>query len=201
MAATPLALLFVFRAPPAGEVSTAEAALVESIVGTVWVRGTDTPVSRFLLADYAVPVGSGLRSSADGRVALRLSSGHSLRLDGSTLVRLLGDDLVALDGGRIYVDSEIDHDNAAALTVTTPLGEVRGARMQVEVRSQDDGLRVRLREGTVELVREGERLSVEEGEELTVDPQGTLTRRELSSDGPEWDWLVDLASPTDPDED
>jgi ferric-dicitrate binding protein FerR (iron transport regulator) len=189
VAAASLTLLFVFRAPPAGEASTAPAAVVESIVGTVWVHGTDTPVSRFLLADHTVPVGSGLRSSGGGRVSLLLSSGHSLKLDRSTQVRLLGDGLVALDDGRIYAASGTDHDDAAELTVTTPFGEVRGVRMQVEVRSQDDGLQVRLREGAVELVREGEELRIGAGEELTVDPQGTVTRRELATDGPEWDWL------------
>jgi ferric-dicitrate binding protein FerR (iron transport regulator) len=168
--------------PPLGDAEATAAARVESIVGIVWVRGTDTPVSRFLLADYAVPVGSGLRSSASGRVSLRLSSGHSLTLETLTQLRLLGGDRVALDHGVIHVDSGPTQDVRAALTITTPRGEIRGSEMQVEIRLEDDGLRLRVRDGEVDLVGRDRVWRVVKGSELTVDPEDTVVRRDLVAD-------------------
>lgn len=169
-AAASLTLLFVLRTPPGESARTTPAATVESLVGTVWVHGTDTPVSRFLLADYAVPVGSGLRSSANGRASLRLSSGHSLTLDPLTQVRLLGGDRLALDGGLVRVDSGRIPGGVAELTVTTPHGDVRGTEMQVEIRLDDDGLRLRVHEGAIDLSRQDGDQHLVKGSELTVGP-------------------------------
>lgn len=190
-AAAALTLLFVLRAPRRGDAQARPAAVVESTVGTVWVRGTDTPVSRFLVADYAIPVGSGLRSSADGRASLRLSSGHSLKLDKLTQIRLLADGRVALDGGRIYVDPGDASEGSAQLTVTTPFGAVRGVGMQVEVHLRDNGMRVLVREGAVEVLRAGGDRRVTGGNELRIDPEGTLSQREIVTDEPEQDWSKD----------
>lgn len=169
-AAASLALWFVLQTPLRENARTRSAAKVESSEGTVWVRGTDTPVSRFLLADYAVPVGSGLRSSANGRASLRLSSGHSLTLDPLTQLRLLGGDRLALDGGLIHVDSGRIRGGIAELTVTTPHGDVRGTEMQVEIRLDDDGLRLRVLEGAIDLLRQDGDQRLVKGRELTVDP-------------------------------
>jgi hypothetical protein len=170
-AAVSLILLFVLRMPLRVDGPLRPAAQVESIEGTVWVRGTDTPVSRFLLAGYAVPVGAGLRSSASGRVSLRLTSGHSLTLESLTQARLLSGDRVALDSGMIHVESRIDVPGGIAeLTVTTPYGSVRGAEMRVEIRLWGDGLWLRVHEGAVNLVRDDGSQHVAKGSELTVGP-------------------------------
>jgi ferric-dicitrate binding protein FerR (iron transport regulator) len=167
-AALSVILLVVLRAPSDDQGTTTPAGMVESLVGTVWVRGTDTPVSRFLREGYAVPVGSGLRSSKNGRTKIRLASGQSLRLDTLTQVRLLGDGRVALDSGTVHVESEEGAEAGDGLTITTPFGEIHEAGARFEVRLQDDGLRIRVHEGAVDLVREDGNRRIEEGSELSI---------------------------------
>jgi len=177
--ATILALIVVVWVPFGVRSVTEPTTVVESMTGTVWVRGTETAVSRFLRVGDDVPLGSGLRSARGGRAAIRLASGHTVRLDTSTEIRILDGGRVALDSGTIHVDSRTDSIAVDALSITTPFGEIREIGAQFEVRVDDDGLRVRLREGAVDLRHEGEALRVTEGTELMIESDGTATRRPL----------------------
>jgi ferric-dicitrate binding protein FerR (iron transport regulator) len=190
--AASLALMIATRGPFGVRAVAEPTTVVEAMTGTVWVRGTETAVSRFLRVGDAVPLGSGLRSAKGGRAAIRLASGHSLRLDNSTEIRMLDGGRIAFDSGTIYVDSGADSTTVDALAVTTAIGEIREVGTQFEVRLKDDGLRLRLREGAVDLRRDGEVVQVAEGVELTIDSDGTATRRVIAGYGSEWEWLVDV---------
>ena len=64
---------------------------------------------------------------------------------------------------------------------------------QFEVRLNDGGLRVSVREGTVALENARGRWVSNEGEALHVVPGRTIERRSIQTDGTEWSWVNDLA--------
>lgn len=155
------------------------------------VAGAATEGARSPLATGSrLSVGSEVRTGEGSRIALRLPSGASVRVDDLSAIRLLGPDEVALDRGAVYVDSGT---GAPALVVRTPLGEVHEIGTRFEVRLHDGGLRVRLREGSVSVRRGRVSHEVPSGEELLWDAEGGVARRALAPHDPAWDWTAAIA--------
>lgn len=132
---------------------------VESLAGPVTV------------GDREIETGEG------GRVAVRLASGHSVRLDGSSKVRILGRAALALDRGAVSVDSGARASHP--LRLETPLGEVRETGTRYEVRLKADSLRIRVHEGSVTLEAEDGLHRVGALTELQIDRRGSVTTREI----------------------
>jgi len=164
---------------------------VERVVGQAWVRGPGdtTAARRELRAGDDVSAAAGIGTTEGGAVALRLGSGHSLRLGEATRVWLQPDGSLALEQGRLYVDSG-PTEPRTRLTIRTPLGELHEIGTQFGTRLDGDSLRVRLREGSVELQRGEEVFDVSVGHELVVAADGTTSRRAIPLYGPDWEWLT-----------
>lgn len=196
--AASLALMIAVRGMRVGSdipTATGDAAIrIESLHGPAWGRGTADGVVRPLRGGGEVGSVSELTTAADGRVAIRLESGHSVRFDVSTTVRFLGGDSLALDRGAIYVDSgsEAEQRGAPALSVLTPLGLVRELGTQFEVRLEEESVRVRLREGAVVVHHDGQEQEVRAGTELALNPEGSTERREIATHGATWEWIVGI---------
>jgi ferric-dicitrate binding protein FerR (iron transport regulator) len=125
-------------------------------------------------------------------MAIRLASGHSVRIDSGARLRLLETGDLALDRGAVYVDSGGESRAVEPLSVHTLLGVVRESGTQYEVLVGDDSLRVRVREGSVVLSTEARTYDVATGTELDVDEDGRSTTRAISPDGPEWGWVASV---------
>lgn len=93
----------------------------------------------------------------------------------------------------MYVDSRSGA--GGAIEVRTPLGTARDVGTQFEVRHADDGLLVRVREGSVSVSRRAESFEVGEGTTVTVLPDGSTRRGTTRPDGPEWQWAAEAAPP------
>ncbi|MDX1644619.1 MAG: FecR family protein, partial [Thermoanaerobaculia bacterium] len=128
------------------------------------------------------------------RAAVELVGGGSLRLDRSTRLRFVTEDRVGLESGAIYFDSGPGPRDSAGITVETDWGEVEEIGTQFEVRTSD-GLRVRVREGRINLDRQGRVYEAVAGTELLLSPGGSLSRRAVPLFGPEWDWVLEVAEP------
>jgi ferric-dicitrate binding protein FerR (iron transport regulator) len=153
----------------------AAASIVLAIAWSVLRGGSPVQVE-----SLAGPVSVGSReieTGEGGRVALRLASGHSVRLDGSSKIRILGRAALALDRGAIYVDSGARA--SEPLRLETPLGEVRETGTQYEVRLAADSLRIRVREGSVTLEAEDGHHTVGALTELEIDRRGSVTTRAI----------------------
>lgn len=175
--------------------AVAALATVERVVGEVRATedGGDVPlaVGAELAAGARVTTVS---DPAPGRAALRLAGGQSLRLDGGTSLRLLTDSSIELTRGAVYVDSGLGAEHRW-IEVKTAFGSVRDVGTQFEVRLDSDAprLRVRVRQGEVEILRDAEVHPVSAGEERTLGADGSLTRGRLEAYAPEWDWVVGAA--------
>jgi len=172
--------------PPAP--ARVEASVGSSRAGETSAATTGGPAS--LTPGDAVAWGTSLDTDRASLLALRLPSGHLLRVDATTRIHLLDPGTVVLARGRIYVDSGFPTISGASLSVRTPLGEITEEGTQYEVNLDGTSLRVRLREGRA-VVRTADQVQrVEEGTELTLSSTGLPTRRAISPFGPEWSWLL-----------
>lgn len=139
-----------------------------------------------------VRVGHRITAEA-GLAALQLNDGALLRIDAGTEVSFVSEDLLEVDRGAIYIDSGTDGGSDEGISIRTPLGTVHEIGTQFEVRVAADAVRVRVREGRVEL--EGPETSArgEAHDELLLRSDGTLERRTVRAYGSEWEWIQRVA--------
>ena len=187
---------------PSGEVVL----VVERVTGPVVLSRTvagqeETGPAR---AGEEVAVGARLYTLAldeqPTRVALASPSGASIRLDADTRLRIVSARVLELESGAVYVDSPPQ--SGSDFEIRTPIGAVREVGTQFEVRLLDaDGpaLRVRVREGRVEVGTASERRQAEEGRELVVGPDGAWRESEIRADAEEWQWVLETAPTFDVD--
>ena len=138
--------------------------------------------------------GARLRTSAGGRIALALSRGGSLRVNEATEMTLTSSGRLTLIAGTMYFDSG-EAMGPGSLEVVTRHGLVREVGTQFEVMSDASALRVRVREGSVEIERERQSpgLTGAAGEQLRIDSAGAVDRSAFPAHDPEWSWAVALA--------
>ncbi|MCZ7648565.1 MAG: FecR family protein [Planctomycetota bacterium] len=139
--------------------------------------------------------GGALLETGAGRAALRLKDGPALRLDTGTRLELLSPELVQLSSGAVYVDTQGVSKGKGALEVRTARGSAKHVGTQFEVRLDGAALRIRVREGRVELRRESGTALAEAGEELAIDAAGQLARAKVPFSGEAWDWIQRVAPP------
>ncbi|HVF61210.1 MAG TPA: FecR domain-containing protein [Thermoanaerobaculia bacterium] len=140
--------------------------------------------------------GTTVETGGGGLIALRLAGGESVRLDGGTRVRLTSATRLELERGAVYVDSA-GAAGGGGLAIGTPWGSVREVGTQFEVRMDPAGgvaLRVRVREGSVALVRQaGPEAPVAAGGELRLGRDGRLGRGRIEPQGAVWEWVLAAA--------
>lgn len=173
---------------PVGEVAV--------VRGLVWYAPQETPEQfpgRRLVKEDGLEAGARIETTPEARVALQLLDGRSVRMDRDSRVRLLTPTTLELQRGTLYVDSDVDTTVAGSLEIRTALGSVYDVGTQFEVRFTDEALRVRVREGSINLEGTGEPLEAVAGTELLVDSEGFVARREVQLLGPIWDWVLEIA--------
>jgi len=139
----------------------------------------------------AVTAGAGLRTLPGGGAALSLGDGTSLRLAAATEVQFDGPHDIQLRDGMLYLDNHASL--GTGFRIGTSLGTVRDIGTQFEVRATDGSLRVRVREGHVEIDRPGARLTGAAGEQLEIDVLGGVSRSVIAATDPEWQWAEAMA--------
>ncbi|MBF8299667.1 MAG: hypothetical protein HW394_37, partial [Acidobacteria bacterium] len=172
-------------------------ATFEVLSGTVRLVPASEPgvaEPRPLQVGDSLRAGSGVDTTAGGRAALRLADEVSVRVDSGTRLRLESQATVVLEEGAIYVDSG-SRRGASALEVRTRLGVARDIGTRFEVRLGGSGLRVRVRDGLVQLTQNRQSHDAKPGEELTLGDNGSAERRTVPVYGSDWDWTSALARP------
>jgi ferric-dicitrate binding protein FerR (iron transport regulator) len=140
----------------------------------------------------AVVSGAIVRTGANGFVTLRLPDGDAVRLDSNSHLQLLGATQLGLERGGVYIDAG---SAAIQLEVLTPFGTARDIGTRFEVRLLASGVRVRVREGRVQLDGGGPPAEATAGWELTRSSGGEIERRTIALTGAEWDWVTRAAAP------
>lgn len=194
-AALVLAVALMFQWSPPGtqrpELARIERAIgaVELATGGEWQPAGESraPLSR----------GAKLRTLAGASAGLVLSGGESLRLAPGTEIMLEEPGALHLREGMIYLDH---HGSVGTgLSIATPAGYVRNLGTQFELKVTGGALRLRVREGRVEVERAGQRVTGDAGEQLDIDAFGSVLRSQIAPDAAAWHWAEALAPAPDID--
>ncbi|UCF68326.1 MAG: FecR domain-containing protein [Acidobacteriota bacterium] len=165
-------------------------ARVEMASGLAWVGGQQgQPLSR----GAQIGPGDEVRTGPDGRLAMRLAGGESLRVGGDTHFVLRAAADLELLSGLIYIDAGGAQPDI--VRVETPLGRIIDIGTQFEVRLSDDALRVRVREGAVRVEQDGRGTIVRDRSSVSVNRNGDVQTSDIAIYGASWNWVVTL-SPT-----
>ena len=171
--------------PPSGATLADIRGLVEMLADD----GRWLPLSRQQLA---VPADSRLRTAAGAGAVLALERGAALQLHALTEVTLASATRIELTAGTVYYDSGVN--DAQPIEIATPFGTIRDVGTQFEVFAAAAGVRIRVREGSVEVLDSAAAapLTGTAGEQVSVDDRGAVDRQPFATDAPEWDWTAVL---------
>jgi ferric-dicitrate binding protein FerR (iron transport regulator) len=188
-----VAMMFQWAPPGAGR---AELARIERVIGSV-ERATGDVWQH--VGDSAAPMTSGmkLRTQAGAGAGLVLAGGASLRLAADTEITLDSRDSFYLGRGTVYLDHR--GSVGTGYRIETPAGSVRDLGTQFELRVGDGALRLRVREGRVEVERAGRQVTGDAGEQLDIDAFGSVLRSRIAPDAADWSWTQVLAPAPDID--
>lgn len=145
-----------------------------------------------------VVAGRTLETAADGRAAIALAGGLSLRIDRGTRITFIEPSRLRLERGALYVDSGAGQPQPGRLLVETQAGSVRHVGTQYELRLLDAGMRLRVREGRVEFVSPaGQVEHGRGGEQIEILGDGRVERGATPRYGPSWAWISDATPALD----
>lgn len=165
-------------------------ARVARVIGTAEraTRGGWKPMTE---SGGALVEGTKLRTLAGGAVALVLDGGASLRLAAATEVQMDGPRRLQLRSGTLYLDNA--GNVGTGYQIETPAGTARDIGTQFELRVGDGVLRLRVREGRVEINRAGSLVNGSAGEQLDIDVLGGVSRSSIAAAGTAWQWAEAIA--------
>ena len=160
---------------------------VQQVAGDVRADGRAAGVG-----DVFLP-GVTLESGTVGRVAVALPGGQSIRLDRNSRLLLSASNRLELLQGAVYVDTGPGAEDAS-IAVETRFGTAVDIGTQYQVRLDDEGLMVGVREGKVELSRpRSEVLEIDSGYLFDVTPDGAARGRQVAGNDPVWQWTATVA--------
>jgi ferric-dicitrate binding protein FerR (iron transport regulator) len=175
-------------------------ATVSRSVGLFQQTRRDSDAAMGAADGEALHAGTSLHTGDNGRAALALSDGVSLRLDHDTSVVLVSPDHIYVSTGAVYVDSGVAGSGAARLEIQTPAGIVQHLGTQYEARILSSGTRVRVREGRVNVMPDkGPTRTLEVGDQIVVSADGVEERGRIEPSSDEWDWASSAAPEFDID--
>ena len=165
-------------------------AVVEALGANARVA-TDARRAAWLKVGDHVVIGPNPVSVDAGTATFRLPGGPTVWVDRQSTLRLTAADVVVLERGAVYIDSG----GTTSLEVRTPMGVVRDVGTKFEVRLTTANLRVRVRDGAVQVRRAQQRYDGRPGDELVLGVSGEVIRRTIPVDGAEWAWTTGGPTP------
>jgi ferric-dicitrate binding protein FerR (iron transport regulator) len=171
-------------------------ATVVRLVGGVEL-GTGEGWQTLVDANGTLAPGARLRTLRGGGAALALDDGASLRLAATTEVTLNGSRDVTLQSGTLYLDHR--GRPGVGYRIETPAGTARDLGTQFELQVHEGLLRLRVREGRVEIDRAGQVVTGSAGEQLEFDRLGGVVRSPIAANDRAWQWVETVAPTPDMD--
>lgn len=160
-------------------------------------------------ADWAIVrsrplrVGDALRVGetivAQGPALVSLAGGGTLRIAAGSAIEMSSKTRLTLRRGLIYVDTPTAVAGAAELQLMTSAGLIEHLGTAYEVLSDGSTVRIRVREGRIQLVDAANSVIAGQGTELTAGPRGPVAKRNIDTFGADWAWVMSLAPEFDTD--
>ena len=140
-----------------------------------------------------LPPGTRITTYA-GHAAIVLANGVELRLDSDTDITLDTERSLSLARGALYLDSSHRTGPPEAVSIVARGTVIRDIGTRYEVRLSDQELRVRVRDGRVEVSSAFGMREADSGGQLRVTSSGIVSDR-ASTSGADWDWIVRAIRP------
>lgn len=164
---------------PQPETALPAAAPVVAYVQTIHGPGT-------LTAGQSLRAGAELELPENAFASLEWN-GATLRIDGGTQLRLESRNEATLRRGAVYYSGQA---SGAGVTLHTAFGDIRDVGTRFEVRLREDAVRVRVRDGAVQVRGTTARAGTE-----ILATRTDVTERAVSTSGDEWSWIERAAPP------
>jgi len=144
-------------------------------------------------------IGEGVRpgtriTTHGGRAAIVLANGVELRLDSNTAITLDTERSISLASGALYFDSSHRTGRPETVAIAARGTVIRDIGTRYEVRLSDEELRVRVRDGRVEVSNAFGMREADRGGQLMVTSSGIRSALAPTS-GADWDWIVRATRP------
>lgn|ERR1039458_3700065 len=182
-------VMAIFLTRPAGEPAVI-GSLARSNDGGIEVRSG-------LLRHRVLNVGDPLRTedtlTTRGSVLVSLARGGTLRIAAGSVLSVTGITQLSVERGLIYVDLPPDSTHANPLRVMTRAGAVEHVGTEFEVMSDNQAVRIRVREGQIQFLGRSQTIIADAGTELLAMPGGQVARRPVETFGRDWLWTAALA--------
>lgn len=144
----------------------------------------------------ALGAGQEIVTGPQGRAALRLRDGVSLRLDTDTRIALLTPERIRIERGAVYLDAGQRGVAADPLVLESRFGSTRHLGTQYELRVTADQMLVSVREGRVEVAGTGPAAhQAKAGDQLLLKADGSMERRSVERTAALWDWTQEVTPP------
>jgi hypothetical protein len=135
----------------------------------------------------------GDRVMAEGPVLVALARGGTLRISARSELAIISPRQISLEHGLIYLDIPSGTGGASPLRVVTKAGAVEHVGTEFEVMSDDEAVRVRVREGRVRFIGRTNTVVADAGTELLAAPGKSIVQRPIDTYGRDWLWTAALA--------
>ena len=173
-----------------------EVATVDAVIGETGLRFVAPEDENAMIAARerdVVRVGEVLETGSDALAALRLENGQSLRINRSTRFWFESPSTIRLERGILFFDSGHARGELSDIQIQTAIGTIYEIGTQFEVSQLESDLRVRVREGAVDLEHGDQRHRAEVGSQLLLEEGTRLSLEPVPIYGPDWDWILALS--------
>jgi hypothetical protein len=149
------------------------------------------------LRHRALQVGNPLRVGdtlvTRGLALVTLSRGGTLRIGAGSMISVTDSTQLSLERGLIYVDMPPAATASNPLRVATRAGAIEHLGTEFEVMSDQQWVRIRVREGRIRLSRGSGVWETDAGTELLIKSDEQPSRRPFATFGRDWLWIAALA--------
>jgi hypothetical protein len=172
----------------------AQAALLGSVSrtdqGALSVRSAHVP-RRNLTQGGELRVGD--RVTAQGPALVALARGGTLRISAKSELAVISPSQISLERGLIYLDIPSGAGAGSPLRIITNAGAIEHVGTEFEILSDDEAVRVRVREGRIRFVGRSDTVVADAGTELLAAPGKPIVQRPIDTYGRDWLWTAALA--------
>ncbi|SFD63442.1 FecR family protein [Pseudoalteromonas denitrificans] len=157
------------------------------------VKTSDSGLLHLNNASKMLASGTMIETMSNGYATLSLKTGGNLRLNHNSQIIVNSNNEFTLSFGTVYFDSGISKKRKSPITIHTLHGQIQDIGTQFSVTSHQENIKIRVREGLVNLNNEQGVQSLEAGYQLTGKSEGIFEKTMLSPRDKEWNWVNNAA--------